>query len=109
VLRIKSGGISKLVAPYVGVSLPRSFGVNLTLYALNVNFMHKVGRPIMRTTLDLPEDLINEAMKATHINTKTKVIITALEDLIRKSKISGLKKFKGKIDLDIDMNAIRGR
>ena len=63
----------------------------------------------MRTTLDLPEDLINEAMKATHINTKTKVIIAALEDLIRKSKISGLKKFKGKIDLDIDMNAIRGR
>jgi hypothetical protein len=63
----------------------------------------------MRTTLDLPEDLINEAMKATHINTKTKVIITALEELIRKSKISGLKKFKGKIDLDIDMNAIRGR
>ena len=63
----------------------------------------------MRTTLDLPEDLINEAMKATHINTKTKVIITALEDLIRKSKISGLKKFKGKIDLDIDMNASRGR
>ena len=63
----------------------------------------------MRTTLDLPEKLINEAMNATHINTKTKVIITALEDLIRKSKISGLKKFKGKIDLDIDMNAIRGR
>ncbi len=63
----------------------------------------------MRTTLDLPEDLINEAMKATHINTKTKLIITALEDLIRKSKISGLKKYKGKIDLDIDMNAIRGR
>jgi hypothetical protein len=86
-----------------------AFGVNLILYALNVNFMHKARRPIMRTTLDLPEDLINEAMKATHINTKTKVIITALEDLIRKSKISGLKQFKGKIDLDIDMNAIRGR
>ena len=63
----------------------------------------------MRTTLDLPEDLIDEAMRATRINTKTKVIITALEDLIRKSKISGLKEFKGKVDLDIDMNAIRGR
>lgn len=63
----------------------------------------------MRTTLDLPEDLINEAMKTTQINTKTKVIITALEELIRKSKISGLKKFKGKVDLDIDMNAVRGR
>jgi hypothetical protein len=48
-------------------------------------------------------------MKATKIKTKTKVIITALEDLIRKSKISGLKEFKGKVDLDIDMNAVRGR
>ncbi|MBN1664884.1 MAG: type II toxin-antitoxin system VapB family antitoxin [Deltaproteobacteria bacterium] len=62
----------------------------------------------MRTTLNLPKDLIDEAMKATQINTKTQLIITALEDLIRKSKLSGLKEFKGKIDLDIDMNAIRG-
>ena len=63
----------------------------------------------MRTTLDLPENLLDEAMKTTHISTKTKVIITALEELIRKSKISGLKKFKGKVDLDIDMDTIRGR
>ena len=63
----------------------------------------------MRTTLDLPEDLLNEAMKATHIETKTKVIITALEELIRRNKISGLKKFKGKVDLDIDMDILRGR
>jgi len=63
----------------------------------------------VRTTLDIPEDLMNEAMKATHINTKTKVIITALEGLIRKSKISDLKKFKGKVDLDIDLDVIRER
>ena len=63
----------------------------------------------MRTTLDLPVDLLNEAMKATHTKTKTKVIIIALEELIRKSKISELKEFKGKVDLDIDLNTIRGR
>jgi Bacterial antitoxin of type II TA system, VapB len=63
----------------------------------------------MRTTLDIPERLIEDAMKASRIPTKTKVIITALEDLIRKSKISGIKKFKGKIEMDIDMNAVRGR
>lgn len=63
----------------------------------------------MRTTLDLPNDLIEEAMKVTHLGTKTKVIITALEELIRKTKISELKKFKGKINLDIDLNTIRGR
>lgn len=63
----------------------------------------------MRTTLDLPEELLNEAMKTTHIQTKTKVIITALEELIRKSKISEIKHYKGKIDLDIDLDSIRGR
>jgi len=63
----------------------------------------------MMKTIDLPDELLNEAMKATRINTKIKVIITALEDLIRKSKISELKEFKGKIDLNIDLNNIRGR
>jgi hypothetical protein len=63
----------------------------------------------MRTTLDLPENLLKEAMKTTHIQTKTKVIITALEELIRKSKITKLKKFKGKVDLDIDLDIVRGR
>jgi len=63
----------------------------------------------MRTTLDIPEDLINEAMKTSHINTKTKVIIAALEGLIRKSKISDLKNYKGKVDLEIDLNVVRGR
>ncbi len=63
----------------------------------------------MRTTLDLPESLLRSAMKATHIKTKTKVIITALEDLIRKTQISDLKQYKGKIDLDIDMNQLRNR
>ena len=48
-------------------------------------------------------------MKATHAKTKTKVIIIALEELIRKSKIAELKEFKGKVDLDIDLNIIRGR
>jgi hypothetical protein len=63
----------------------------------------------MRTTLDLPETLVDEAMKVTQIKTKTRVIITALEDLIRKSKTSGLKEYKGQVDLDIDMDTMRGR
>ncbi len=63
----------------------------------------------MRTTLDLPEHLLNEAMTATHTGTKTGVIVLALEELIRKSKISGLKQYKGKIDLSIDLDALRDR
>lgn len=63
----------------------------------------------MRTTLDLPENLIHEAMKATHTSTKTAVIVKALEELVRKSKISDLKQYRGKIALDINLNEMRDR
>lgn len=66
-------------------------------------------RCAMRTTLDLPDELLAEAMKVTDIKTKTRVIITALEELVRKSKVSGIKKYKGKIDLEIDLKYLRGR
>ena len=63
----------------------------------------------MRTTLDLPESLITEAMKLSHQRTKTAVIIAALEDYIRKGRIQGLKKYKGRVDLDTDLDALRKR
>ncbi len=63
----------------------------------------------MRTTLDLPEDLMNEAMRVTGIKTKTQLIITALEELVRKSTISELKEFKGKVDLGMDLDTLRNR
>ena len=63
----------------------------------------------MRTTLDLPEKLLNEAMKLTHTGTKTGVIVLALRELVRKSKLSDLKKYRGKIDLDIELDELRNR
>lgn len=63
----------------------------------------------MRTTLDLPDALVSEAMKISHQKTKTAVIITALEDLVRKAKIKELRKYRGKVDLDIDLDAMRKR
>ena len=51
----------------------------------------------MRTTLDLPESLVTEAMKSTRIKTKTKVIITALEQLINLAEImTDIKKLTGR-------------
>lgn len=63
----------------------------------------------MRTTLDLPEELLQEAMNLTHINTKTDVIKMALVNLIQKEKIKELKNYFGKIDLDINIDAMRNR
>ena len=63
----------------------------------------------MRTTLDLPATLVDEAMRLSHQRTKTAVIIAALEDLVRRSRIQGLKKFKGKVNIDINLSALRDR
>jgi hypothetical protein len=63
----------------------------------------------MRTTLDLPSPLVNEALKVSHQKTKTAVIITALEDFLRKNRLQGLKRFRGKVDLDINLDVLRGR
>lgn len=63
----------------------------------------------MRTTLNLPEALLQEALETTNAKNKTQVIILALEELIRRHNLAKLKQFKGKIDLDIDINTLRGR
>ncbi|AEF82497.1 type II toxin-antitoxin system VapB family antitoxin [Leadbettera azotonutricia] len=63
----------------------------------------------MRTTLDLPETLVSEAMEITNISTKKEVVITALENLIRAEKIKGIKDYAGKIDLGIDIEKMRKR
>ncbi len=75
---------------------------------MTVIYLHKRAY-VMRTTIDLPEELIFEAMELTKIQTKTKVITTALEDLIRQYKIREIKSYGGKIDLDIDLDSVRGR
>ena len=72
-------------------------------------YAYEIGERIMRTTLDLPEDLIQEAMKITQINTKKGVIEFALKELIRKTDLLELKKYKGQIDLDIDLDTLRDR
>jgi len=63
----------------------------------------------MRTTLDIPEPLVSEAMQVSHHKTKTAVIISALEDLVRKAKIAGIQNYKGKVDLDLDLDTLRKR
>lgn len=63
----------------------------------------------MRTTLDLPKELVDEAMAMTRIPTKTELIKTALKNLIQREKILGLKKYYGKVDLEIDLDVLRSR
>jgi Arc/MetJ family transcription regulator len=63
----------------------------------------------MRTTLELPDELVNEAMTITHSKTKTELIKTALRNLIQKEKIKSIQQYFGKVDLDIDLDTMRKR
>ncbi len=63
----------------------------------------------MRTTMDLPEDLVNEAMEVTKCRTKTELIKMALKDIIVREKIKNLKSYYGKVALDIDLDLVRER
>ncbi len=63
----------------------------------------------MRTTLDIPEELIEEAMELTGAKTKSQLIREALEEQILRVKRKRLITLKGTIDLDVDLDTLRGR
>jgi Arc/MetJ family transcription regulator len=63
----------------------------------------------MRTTLDLPEDLLNEAQRLLQFKSKTDTVIFSLRELIRKKRIEELKEMAGSIRLDLDLDRSRRR
>ncbi len=63
----------------------------------------------MKITIEIPEDLMNEAVRVTQARTKTALFKSALYNIIQKNKIKSLKNYKGKVDLNIDLNSARDR
>jgi Arc/MetJ family transcription regulator len=63
----------------------------------------------MRTTLDIPEELLNEARRLLQFKSKTDAVIFSLRELIRRKRIEELKEMAGSIQLDIDLDRSRRR
>jgi Arc/MetJ family transcription regulator len=63
----------------------------------------------MRTTLDLNETLLKEAMKWTGKATKTAAINEALKQVIQSRKRFRLIEMAGKMKLNVDLNVTRKR
>ena len=63
----------------------------------------------MKTFIDLPDELIAEAMIATSSKTIIEAIKKALINIIEQEKMKKLILFKGKIDLKIDLDILRAR
>lgn len=63
----------------------------------------------MRTTLDLPENLLEEARAALGFKSKTDTIVLALRELVRRQRLHELKALMGQVRLDIDTTRSRRR
>ena len=63
----------------------------------------------MRTTLDLPADLLKKAQHALRAKTKTETIILGLKQVLRREKILGLLALRGKSPLAVNLHRSRER
>lgn len=61
----------------------------------------------MRTTIEIPEELLEEVMKLTGAMTKSQAIKLVLEEKIAQTKRKRMITMKGSIDLDLDLNGLR--
>ena len=63
----------------------------------------------MRTTLDIPEELLEEARRALGFKSKTDTVVLSLRELIRRRRVEELKDLMGAVELEIDLPASRRR
>jgi Arc/MetJ family transcription regulator len=63
----------------------------------------------MRTTIDLPGDLLEEARAALGFKSKTDTVVLALRELVRRSRLDELKALMGRVHLDVDVPRSRRR
>jgi Arc/MetJ family transcription regulator len=63
----------------------------------------------MRTTLEVPEELMEKAKKILGFKSKTDVIVYSLRELVRRHELEKLKGLSGKINLSVDLDKSRRR
>ena len=63
----------------------------------------------MRTTLNIDDKALEQAMKAASGKTKTQVINEALREFARRRKVRGLLEFRGKAEWTGDFDKLRKR
>jgi hypothetical protein len=63
----------------------------------------------MRTTLDIPQPLLEEARRLLGFKSKTDTVVFALQELIRRKRIEKLKSMMGAVKLEIDIPESRRR
>jgi hypothetical protein len=61
----------------------------------------------MRTTLIIPDDLMKDLMEETGEKSKTGLVRRSLEELLRKVRRENLKRLRGQVSLETDLESLR--
>jgi hypothetical protein len=61
----------------------------------------------MRTTLDLPDGLVEEARSSLGYTSKTDTVVFALREIVRRRRLDELKALMGKVEFDVDPSDLR--
>jgi Arc/MetJ family transcription regulator len=61
----------------------------------------------MRTTIDLPEALLDEVQRTTKATTRRDALVIALEDYLRRQRRSRVIGAAGTMDVDLDVRTLR--
>jgi len=78
------------------------------MHIFYINYMHEENLT-MRTTVDLDDDLIKEALKITGITKKTKLLEEALREIIRMKKRLNIIKHFGRLKINPRVLNLRHR
>jgi hypothetical protein len=61
----------------------------------------------MRTTLDLPPGLVEEARDAIGFKSKTDTVVFALKEIVRRSRLDDLKSLLQRVEFEFDPTELR--
>jgi Arc/MetJ family transcription regulator len=63
----------------------------------------------MRTTLDLPVDLVENARRSLGFKSKTDTVVFALREVVRRSRLDDLKALMGRVTFEFDPAEVRAK
>ena len=73
---------------------------------LTINHTHKW---VMRTNIVIDDKLMSDALKATGLNTKKEAVEQGLMLLIQRNKQQAIRKLRGKLKWEGDLDEMRGK
>ena len=63
----------------------------------------------MRTTINIPDQVMAELLKFTRASSKTEAVSAALKDWVNRQRIQKIKSLRGKIKIDLNIDELRSR